>query len=584
MNLNTTKFFNSDEVHISSRMNEYMKKNFGYEVEGDIDTLREARKSLQAEQLELKKEYMSKKYVENMFMIETITALLKAHGKTLNEGPSDEEDFQPDGEQVYAYDSGRDYEVDQHIDNQKEYQDGPSYDNQKSATKISMAKLKAGDEVQILAKGPGAERNGLKRGENPYGEGNEVKILGFGVVPHNQKASKNHVMADSLVDFKDLYKKEIRNLKSDEDYERGLQMKFNPRARLHTIVNDIVPKPGYVGFIYQSSKGPGLLYISQSIIDDKWAVNFSDDMEFDLVSGVSEAVKEDIYDDGKLRLDPKTGKYDPEEVKQMQKQGAEMARQKANKEMRDKLNRDIDVSQKAHTITVDYDLELDTPKSKNPLLKKHYQLMKKFNVFISMPEWEEGPKDSGFGAWFANVRGSKENLKGWLKAWEYDYDERDYEDMGLGESVKEGVTISGATPNTGNPHQDNTVITVKGGTGSTLTGKKAKKVTLPQDGGIKPGSKAGKATAVTMPEDAEADEEKGPDHYRWKNESQLAVVLGRIESAMEELDHAIEYRGENSREFFNNGDRAGVGSLLSIKGTLQKVLDRWEKDTEFYGM
>ncbi|SVE24349.1 uncharacterized protein METZ01_LOCUS477203, partial [marine metagenome] len=82
----------------------------------------------------------------------------------------------------------------------------------------------------------------------------------------------------------------------------------------------------------------------------------------------------------------------------------------------------------------------------------------------------------------------------------------------------------------------------------------------------------------------EDDEEKGPDHYRWKNDSQLAVALGRIESAMEELDHAIEYRGENSREFFNNGDRAGVGSLLSIKGTLQKVLDRWEKDTEFYGM
>jgi len=521
MNLNTTKFFNSDEVHISSRMNEYMKKNFGYEVEGDIDTLREAKKSLEAEQYELKKEYMSKKYVENMFMIETITSLLKAHGETLKEGPSDEEDFQPDGEQIYAYDSGRDYEVDQHIDNQKDYQDGPSFDNQKSATKISMAKLKAGDEVQILAKGPGAERNGLKRGENPYGEGNEVKILGFGVVPHNQKASKNHVMADSLVDFKDLYKKEIRNLKSDEDYERGLQMKFNPRARLHTIVNDIVPKPGYVGFIYQSSKGPGLLYISQSIIDDKWAVNFGDDMEFDLVSDVSEAVKEDIYDDGKLRLDPKTGKYDPEEVKQMQKQGAEMARQKWSQDMRDKLNKDIDVSQKAHTITVEYDLELDTPKSRNPLLKKHYQLMKKFNVFISMPEWEEGPPDSGFGQWFADVRGSKENLKGWLKAWEYDYDERDYEDMGLGESVK----------------------------------------------------------AVK-----EDDEEKGAEHYRWKNESQLAVALGRIESAMEELDHAIEYRGENSAKFFNNGDKAGVGSLMSIKGTLQKILDNWEKDTEFYGM
>ena len=80
------------------------------------------------------------------------------------------------------------------------------------------------------------------------------------------------------------------------------------------------------------------------------------------------------------------------------------------------------------------------------------------------------------------------------------------------------------------------------------------------------------------------DEEKGPEHYRWKNDSQLAVALGRIESAMEELDHAIEYRGENSTKFFNNGDKAGVGSLMSIKGTLQKVLDRWEKDTEFYGM
>ena len=84
--------------------------------------------------------------------------------------------------------------------------------------------------------------------------------------------------------------------------------------------------------------------------------------------------------------------------------------------------------------------------------------------------------------------------------------------------VLEGVTISGATPNTGNPHQDQTVITVPGGTGSTLTGKapkvakkiaKAKpikkkdkkaKVTLPKDGGFTQGSKAGKATAVTMQE------------------------------------------------------------------------------------
>ena len=86
MNLNTSSFFNSNEVHVSSRMNEYMKKNFGYEVEGDIDTLQEAKNSLEVEQQELKNHhYMSKKYIENMLMIETITALLKAHDKPLKE-------------------------------------------------------------------------------------------------------------------------------------------------------------------------------------------------------------------------------------------------------------------------------------------------------------------------------------------------------------------------------------------------------------------------------------------------------------------------------------------------------------------
>jgi hypothetical protein len=63
-------------------MNEYLKKNFGYAVEGDFETLEEAKHSLQAEQVELKKNsYMSKQYMENMLMIETITSLLKAHGE-----------------------------------------------------------------------------------------------------------------------------------------------------------------------------------------------------------------------------------------------------------------------------------------------------------------------------------------------------------------------------------------------------------------------------------------------------------------------------------------------------------------------
>ena len=93
MNLSTNKFFNSTDIHVSSRMNEYLKKNFGYEVEGDIASLKEAKKSLELEQVELKKDgYMNQKYMENMLMIETIGSLLKAHNETddINEERVDE--------------------------------------------------------------------------------------------------------------------------------------------------------------------------------------------------------------------------------------------------------------------------------------------------------------------------------------------------------------------------------------------------------------------------------------------------------------------------------------------------------------
>tara|TARA_B110001454_G_scaffold63937_1_gene62159 strand:- start:65 stop:562 length:498 start_codon:yes stop_codon:yes gene_type:complete len=150
--------------------------------------------------------------------------------------------------------------------------------------KVSMAKLKAGDKVQILAKGAGARSNGLKTGENPYGEGNTVQILGFGVVPFKKKSNKRDVIARSIDDFKKKYKQEIKDLKSDDKYDRDLSMRGNSRIKLSILANDIVKNSGFVGFIYQSSKGPGLLYISRSLSDDKWAVNFGDDMEFDLVT------------------------------------------------------------------------------------------------------------------------------------------------------------------------------------------------------------------------------------------------------------------------------------------------------------
>jgi hypothetical protein len=383
MNLHTTSFFNSTEVNISSRMNEYMKKNFGYEVEGDFDTLQEARKSLQAEQLELKDNYMSAKYVENMLMIETITSLLKAHGETL---------------------------------------------------------------------------------------------------------------------------------------------------------------------------------------------------------------KEDDY-----RLDRQDGKYDPEEIKQMQQQQNQAAG-------RDELNKQITSSEKATTIEVDYDLDLENRKN-NPLLKKHYKEMKKFNVFISMPEWQEGPSGSGFGAWTAKVRGSKKNLLGWLKAWEYDYDKEQLEDMGLGESVEQ--------MNEANRLERKPLYDLVGDLGAGdrplaevdgifhdlirfLDGDTIKNFVADfrrnndlnhpgEDGDY--GEDDANFEAIEETAVEEAGEEKGPDHYKWKNDSQLAVALGRIESAMEALDYAIQYRSENSDKFLRGfEERAGVGDLMRIKEKLVDIHSNWEKETEYYGM
>ena len=440
MSLNTTSFFNSNEVHISSRMNEYMKKNFGYEVEGDIDTLREARKSLQAEQLELKKEYMSKKYVENMFMIETISALLKAHGET-----------SPVQEDKYS---------DLNPTNKFGYFGGPGFYSNDGSTYT----------------------------EPHYDD--------FDIRQHNRDNPEDKIKLNNWDDFNlkmRYHKKDGKRVQGYGGMGYNVSFHGNPKD-VEAFATQHLDAEGYSGD-----------NIPESIKEDDGLIKRQDGKydQADIAYG---------KDDYMIKKDPATGEYDPDEIRQMQYQ----------QNIADPLNREIDSSKKATTIEVDYDLELDKPKSQNPLLKKHYKEMRKFNVFISMPEWQEGPKDSGFGVWTAKIRGSKKNLLGWLKAWEYDYDKEQLEDMGLGESVK----------------------------------------------------------AVK-----EDDEEKGVEHYRWKNESQLSHVKDKIESAMEELDHAIEYRSENSDKFFTGfEERAGVGSLLSIKGTLQKVLDRWEKDTEFYGM
>ena len=74
-----TIFYNTNPVTISTRLNEYMKSNFGYEIESDLASLREAKVALEAQKRGLNSDYQNKDYVENMLMLETVRALLKAH-------------------------------------------------------------------------------------------------------------------------------------------------------------------------------------------------------------------------------------------------------------------------------------------------------------------------------------------------------------------------------------------------------------------------------------------------------------------------------------------------------------------------
>ena len=74
-----TIFYNTNPVAVSSRLNEYMKSNFGYEIDSDLQSLREAKSALEAQKREMNSDMQDRAYVENMLMLETVRALLKAH-------------------------------------------------------------------------------------------------------------------------------------------------------------------------------------------------------------------------------------------------------------------------------------------------------------------------------------------------------------------------------------------------------------------------------------------------------------------------------------------------------------------------
>ena len=155
--------------------------------------------------------------------------------------------------------------------------------------KVGHTKLKAGMKVKMAAKGSLAKRSGFMKGQNPYGDNVYVQILGFGTVPMGKKPEKRNVIAKDIKDFKNKYKNEIKDLMSDDNYDRGLSQ-YNAAGKLRVLVQDVAAeskkfKSGYVSFIYKVLDGKyknelGYLYVSSSIWD-KWAIYWADDMEVD---------------------------------------------------------------------------------------------------------------------------------------------------------------------------------------------------------------------------------------------------------------------------------------------------------------
>lgn len=85
--MRSTNFFKTDTIAVSSKLNDYLKSNFNYSVEGDLESLSEAKDKLEAKKREMRSDYQNREYVETMMMLETVKSLLKAHKEqSLEEG------------------------------------------------------------------------------------------------------------------------------------------------------------------------------------------------------------------------------------------------------------------------------------------------------------------------------------------------------------------------------------------------------------------------------------------------------------------------------------------------------------------
>jgi len=378
MNLTKTKFFNTDEVYISSKMNEYLKNNFGYEISGDLASLREAKVALEVTKAELKGEYMSKAYVENMLMIETIKSLLKAHGA-----------------------SGKTTII-------KEDEVSDSVIAQKGNYTFRRTKS---DIFHLEYKGTLIASGDYDSGSGSFWMDNQ----------DDGEETPGQTSFDSGEDVIDYYiKHNITEPVNEEEYSDPDGEKYECMDCGH---------------------------ISSDWIED-------------------DSIRSDADSEANMMLCPKckSENYYTESKESVTEE----------------------------TIGQDEQSNIST---------EHYEVVVSANdlgIIVDIKDKNDNEIDSN-------------------QYWDEDV-------MGESTEAKESVT-----------------------------------------------------------EDDE-DEEKGIEHYRWKNDSQLSIALDKLEACMAQLDVAIEYRATNSHLFFNTGDKAGTGDLYRMKEQLEKLRDGWDESTELYGM
>jgi len=145
--------------------------------------------------------------------------------------------------------------------------------------KVSMAKLKAGLKLNIIAVGRQARTAGLSKANIYDGK---VKILGVGIIPFKAQPKKSMVIAKDIKDLKKKYEKVFK----DEDYMYGSY--FNSRHKLNTAFNIISKGKGFGGWIFEVAEGEnkgkmGYCYIGTGR-NDEWEVrvnNFGVEFQFE---------------------------------------------------------------------------------------------------------------------------------------------------------------------------------------------------------------------------------------------------------------------------------------------------------------